>query len=253
MSELPINMSDMEQQCLPFDCHSSKICSAVTIEHAVTIARVALTFGQVQRATLHPDGTPESDATHTVMLMMLVADVAAREGLNVGLAVQFAAVHDLPETYALDTCTARALSPEAAAEKVAREAVAVDRLRAELGPCWTTSMIDRYEAQQEPEARLVRYLDKVLPKLTHILNDGSALVAIDMTADEAERNHAVQRAKLHALYPEMCVTRTLFDDACSLALDTMRRREDQITRCLLLNTSHSDSQLPSHDDEVISE
>jgi 5'-deoxynucleotidase YfbR-like HD superfamily hydrolase len=197
----------------------------VLIEHALAIASAALTFGQVQRATLHPDGTPESDAAHTVMLALLVADVAAQEGLDVGLAVQFAVVHDLPETYAGDTCTARALSPEEAAAKAAREAASLERLRGELGPCWTTALLERYEAQREPEARLVRYLDKVLPKLTHILNDGLALAAIDMTAEEVERNHAAQGAKLRALYPSMAATRALFDEACALALETMRRRE----------------------------
>jgi 5'-deoxynucleotidase YfbR-like HD superfamily hydrolase len=207
---------------------TSDTMEAVSIEHALAIARVALTFGQVQRATLHPDGTPESDTTHTVMLAMLVADVATREGLDVGLAVQFAVVHDLPETHALDTCTARALSPEAAAEKAAREAASSERLRGELGPCWTTSMIDRYEAQQEPEARLVRYLDKVLPKLTHALNGGIALDAIDMTAEEAELNHAAQGAKLHVMYPEFVATRALFDDACALALDMLRKRDADV-------------------------
>lgn len=197
----------------------------VTIDHAIALASAALTFGQVQRATLHPDGTPESDATHTVMLALLVADVAAREGLDVGLAVQFALVHDLPEVYAGDTCTARGLSPDAAAEKAAREAASLERLRAELGPCWTTDMVDRYEAQREPEARLVRYLDKVLPKLTHVLNGGLALAEIGMSAREVETKHAEQGAKLRALYPEMIATRALFDEACALALDAMRKRE----------------------------
>lgn len=197
----------------------------VTIKHALAIASAALTFGQVQRATLHPDGTPESDATHTVMLALLVGDLARREGLDPGLAVQFAVVHDVPETYAGDTCTARGLSPDAAAEKAAREAASLERLRAELGPCWTTDMVDRYEAQREPEARLVRYLDKVLPKLTHVLNGGLALAEIGMSAREVETKHAEQGAKLRALYPEMIATRALFDEACALALDAMRKRE----------------------------
>lgn len=153
------------------------------------------------------------------------ADVARREGLDPGLAVQFAVVHDVPETYAGDTCTARGLSPDAAAEKAAREAASLERLRAELGPCWTTDMVDRYEAQREPEARLVRYLDKVLPKLTHVLNGGLALAEIGMSAREVETKHAEQGAKLRALYPEMVATRALFDEACALALDAMRKHE----------------------------
>ena len=150
----------------------------MNVRHALAIASAALTFGQVKRATLHPDGSPESDATHTVMLAMLVAELALEEGLDVGLAVQFAVVHDLSETYAGDTCTARGLSPEETAAKEAREAASLDRLERELGPSWTTVMIHRYEAQQEPEARLVRYADKILPKLTHWLNGGAALASV---------------------------------------------------------------------------
>jgi 5'-deoxynucleotidase YfbR-like HD superfamily hydrolase len=194
----------------------------VTIDHAIAIASAALTFGQVKRATLHPDGSEETDTTHTVMLAMVVADIARAEGLDVGLAVQFAVVHDLPETYAGDTCTARALSPVAAAAKAEREAASLDRLVAELGPCWSTSMVRRYEAQHEPEARLVKCADKILPKLTHILNSGRALAAIGMTPAESEVNHAAQGAKLRAAYPDFAATHALFDAACARSLAAMQ-------------------------------
>jgi 5'-deoxynucleotidase YfbR-like HD superfamily hydrolase len=197
----------------------------MNIDSAIAIARAALTFGQVQRATLHPDGTAESDATHTVMLAMVVADLARAEGLDIGLAVQFAVVHDLPETYALDTNTARGLTPSEAAAKAAREAASLVRLAAELGPCWSTSMVQRYESQREPEARLVRYADKILPKLTHVLNGGLALAAIDMTVREVMAKHAEQGAKLRAEYPEFAATRALFDAACERALGVMQARE----------------------------
>jgi putative hydrolase of HD superfamily len=188
------------------------------IDQAIALASAALTFGKVERATLHPDGTPESDATHTVMLAMIVADLAREEGLDPGLAVQFAFVHDLPETYAGDTNTARGLTADAASAKVAREAASLRRLAAELGPCWTISMAARYEAQREPEARLVRYVDKILPKLTHALNRGQALAAIDMTTAEIEQKHEHQGASLRAQYPEFEATRALFEAACDRAL-----------------------------------
>lgn len=192
------------------------------IDQAIAIASAALTFGQIRRATLHPDGSEESDTTHTVMLALVVADLARAEGLDPGLAVQFAVVHDLPEAYAGDTNTARALSPAAAMAKATREAASFDRLVGELGPCWTTSMMQRYEAQQEPEARLVRCADKILPKLTHILNSGQALAAIGMTRAESAENHAAQGAKLRALYPDFVATHALFDAACERSIAAMR-------------------------------
>jgi putative hydrolase of HD superfamily len=182
----------------------------------LAIARIALKFGQVGRATLHDDGTPESDTTHTVMLAMLGMEVAPRVGCDPGLTAQFAVVHDLPETYAGDTNTARGLTPEEAEAKGAREEAAAKRLASELGASSVMSMLRRYEAQKEPEARLIRYLDKVLPKLTHYLNGGLALRKLGITAEEAAQKHAQQGAQLAAEYPEMEEVRRLFVDACAL-------------------------------------
>lgn len=196
------------------------------IQQAMAIASAALTFGQVERATLHVDGSPESDATHTVMLALIVADLAAEEGLDVGLAVSFALVHDLPETYAGDTNTARGLTPEQQRSKDSRELGSLMRLEREIGAdSWAIVMVHRYERQEEPEARLVRYADKILPKLTHCLNGGEALVAIGMTASEVLAKHDAQGAALHASYPEFPAVRSLFLDACAEALAMMSKRE----------------------------
>lgn len=192
------------------------------VDEALSIARVALRFGKVERATEHPDGSPESDATHTVMLMLVVAELAREERLDVGLAVQFAAVHDLVETYAGDTCTARGLSPEEREAKNERESASLERLRVELGEAsWAVQMIDRYEAQLEPEARLVRHVDKIMPKLTHVLNGGSALRRIGMTYDEVERKHTEQGEQLASMYSFQHVEK-LFEACCWRAEKVLR-------------------------------
>lgn len=184
---------------------------------ALTIARLALDFGQVKRVTQHPDGSYESDSTHTLMLILIGIEVASRTGRDPGLVAQFAAVHDLPETFAGDTNTARRLSPEAAAAKAAREAAAMDKLGDLLGGSERLlDLLARYEAQDEPEARLVRYLDKVLPKLTHYINGGSALRALDMTLADMRESHERQGAELAERYPELDEVRRLFDAACGL-------------------------------------
>lgn len=195
----------------------------VNLEHAVALARVALTFGQVERATRHPDGSPETDSTHTVMLAMIVAELAEEEGIDAGLAVQFAFVHDLPETYAGDTCTVRGLSESQELEKERREANSLERLEEELGDAsWTTRMVRRYERQQEPEARLVRYADKVVPKLTHLLNRGLALEELEMTAQEWRASRDRQRRELEEEYPEFKSVKRLLDEACSAAEGVLR-------------------------------
>ena len=144
----------------------------------IDLGRLALAFGRIDRtACYHPDGVmKESDSDHTVMLGWIAPALAARcfPQLDVGLVAQFALIHDMPEVYAGDTPTLR-ISEDGRAAKAEREAAAVARLRGEFGYhlWWVTSTLERYEAQQEPEARFVRGLDKCLPKIVHLL-DGAA-------------------------------------------------------------------------------
>lgn len=188
----------------------------MNIERMLAIARLSMVFGQVRRVTLHEDGEPESDTTHTVMLAIFSMEVAHECGYDSALAAQFAVIHDLPEVYAGDTNTARGLSEAEAAEKSRRETAAMLRLTDDLDGAITLSILQRYEAQREPEARLVRYLDKVLPKLTHYLNGGSALRALGLTASDVHVKHAQQGEQLASQYPEMADARHLFDAACGL-------------------------------------
>lgn len=144
----------------------------------VDLGRLALAFGRIDRtAVYHPDGvTPESDTDHTVMLGWIACALAARcfPRLDAGLVAQFALVHDAPEVYAGDTQTLR-IDAAGRAAKAVREHAAVDRLTAEFGDRlpWFPAVIAAYEAQELPEARFVRGLDKVLPKIVHLL-DGCA-------------------------------------------------------------------------------
>lgn len=182
----------------------------------LSIARLSLRFGQVRRVTRHPDGEFESDTTHTFMLCLLVMELAPHFGLDVGLAVQLAMVHDLPEVHSGDTNTAGGLSAEQAAAKAQREAEAVVRLSHELAGSRLVDLIHRYERQVDPEARFVRYLDKVLPKLTHFINGGLALRTLGMSAEEVRENHERQGASLAAQYPELDGAKALFEAACDL-------------------------------------
>lgn len=193
-----------------------------SLGRALDIARITMQFGQVRRVTMHENGEYESDTTHTVMLTLLGIEIAPLAGCDPGLVAQFAAVHDLPEVYAGDTNTARGLSPAELEEKAGREALAMERLRDELGDSPVLALLERYEAQEEPEARLVRYLDKVTPKLTHRLNRGRALAAMDLAAADVHEKHATQGAQLAKQYPEMAEVRRLFAAACELVEQAIR-------------------------------
>lgn len=141
----------------------------------VDLGRLALAFGRIDRtAVYHPDRvTPESDTDHTVMLGWLACALAARcfPALDLGLVAQFALVHDAPEVYAGDTPTLR-IDAAGRIDKAVLERAAMARLRREFGDQlpWFPSMIEAYEAQVLPEARFVRGLDKVLPKIVHLLD-----------------------------------------------------------------------------------
>lgn len=142
----------------------------------IHLADLALSFGRINRtAVYHPDRiTPESDTDHTVMLVWIACALAARYcpgQLDIGLIAQFAAIHDAPEVYAGDTPTLR-IDAAGLAAKNARERAAtarIDREFAEYLP-WFPSTIRLYEQQELPEARFVRALDKILPKIVHILD-----------------------------------------------------------------------------------
>src|SRR5215218_887800 len=97
----------------------------------VELGHLCLQFGQVPRGTFHPDGvTPESDTTHTVMLIFLACSIADRyyDDLDRGLIAQLGAGHDASEVYAGDTHTLRLLSDDARQSKKMREMQAVLRI-----------------------------------------------------------------------------------------------------------------------------
>lgn len=165
----------------------------------VDLARLALAFGRIDRiAVYHPDQvTPESDTDHTVMLVWAACAIAATwfpGQLDVGLVAQYAAVHDAPEVYAGDTPTLR-ITDEGRAAKAAREAAAVDRLAAEFTHRlpWFAYTLRNYEDQRFPEARFVRGVDKIMPKLVHLLDRCAGLLEQGISrgelADAFARQH----------------------------------------------------------------
>jgi 5'-deoxynucleotidase YfbR-like HD superfamily hydrolase len=175
------------------------------------LGRLVLKFGQVERATFHEDGcTPESDTTHTVMLGLIACQLAEvinqRESydiFDVNRVAMLALVHDLVEAESGDTQTFGITAAGQEAKKK-REQEAFGRLIDTLGAeSFIVKMINFYEEQVVIEAQFVRYLDKAMPKITHILNGSTTLHAMDKTKDNVIEEHAKQRAKLAAEYPDI--------------------------------------------------
>lgn len=183
-----------------------------TADLARTIASIALRFGKVTRATLDHEGEPETDTTHTVMLQLLVIETLP-VGRSLKAALAFALVHDLPEFADGDVCTARELTPAVRAMKESSERAAIEQLR-ERGLANCVALIEKYERRDCWEAGFVYVIDKCAPKLTHLLNGGQALRALDMSVEEMVEKHVRQGAELRAKYPEQVEALALFDALC---------------------------------------
>jgi 5'-deoxynucleotidase YfbR-like HD superfamily hydrolase len=152
------------------------------------------------------------------MLALMACAVASTHpelGLNIGLVCQFAVVHDLPEAWAGDTDSFFTAATGHAPGKAEREAAAVRRINRDCADWpWLRAMMYRYEQQKEPEARFVRYMDKVCPPLTNTLNGGAAIRARGV--GKAGTQDAAHAARLAALYPEFAtIVGAYLREACN--------------------------------------
>jgi putative hydrolase of HD superfamily len=202
---------------------------AALADAATKIAEYALAFGRIDRAVCrHPDGTPESDTDHTVGLAWFATALAAacEPSLDTGLVAQALLVHDAVEVFAGDTPTLRITSQERAA-KADREREAADRWRAEFGSVlpWLPTMIDRYEAQEEPEVRFARAADKIAPKFLHMINGCADLAGHGVTAEELEGILTAQRQDISTYAGEFGTLLALYDEMASRVLAALRETE----------------------------
>lgn len=173
----------------------------MNLHRATSLALLCLKFARVERVTRHEDGKrPETDSDHTVMLVVIACDLCP-DGLDRGKVAQFAAVHDLLEA---DTGDVQTLTIDAAGRtaKAEAERAAMERFRAKYGEdSWLVSCLLEYERQDTSEARYVRAMDKVLPKLTHLFN--GCIAAKNLTDRMGfHRAHNAQLEKMSELYKD---------------------------------------------------
>lgn len=178
----------------------------MTPDAALMLAGLALDFARVERVTRHQDGKrPETDADRTVMLQLLAVSFAQQHfpTMDRGLVALFALVHDLPEVEVGDVDTFTD-DPEVRARKDERERDGRERLaRRTAATPWISELVERYERQQEPEARLVGYFDKLCPRLTNVLNHSVMLEGRRLTLEGAWRIDTHMLDALAVRYPEL--------------------------------------------------
>ena len=176
-----------------------------TVSALLDVAELTLKSSRAPRATRHEDGIRvETDSDHTVMLTVMACAHAARWAphLDVGKIAQFAAVHDLVEAHAGDV-QSLGMSADTRRLKELAEHEALVRIDRELADLpWIAHTIYEYEALASEEARYVKIMDKVLPKLTHLLNGGAALREHGFSFKKAHADHMRQRAQMASEYPQ---------------------------------------------------
>lgn len=195
----------------------------------VELAELALAFGRIDRTCVtHPDGTPESDTDHSIMLAWVAPSLADIINRRVGYqrhntmrVAAYAAVHDAVEVYAGDTPTIQITVAELDA-KAEREAVASKRLQVQFRHRlpWFASMVRAYEAQADLDARLVRSIDKLAVKAVHALNEGNDLVRAGFTQEDFAGVVARQRNQVIAWGNDELVRR-VYDELVQMVYDRM--------------------------------
>jgi 5'-deoxynucleotidase YfbR-like HD superfamily hydrolase len=193
-----------------------------TTKAIVELGDLAMKFGRVNRTcVVHPTGEPESDTDHTVMLSWIAPDLAEMINLRagyerypVGKVVQFCVVHDAVEAVVGDTPTHK-ISEEDYAAKESREAQGARQLYLQFAKRmpWFARLVTTYEAQVDPVARFVRSVDKLMPKIVHVLNASTDLVRAGLTYEDFVALYTRQRAQIEDWCPEPLLLQ-LYDELC---------------------------------------
>ena len=174
-------------------------------DYLLDLSRLTVRFAKVERAPRYPSGDRENDVEHSFHLALLAVELAADyyPELDIGLVAQYSLIHDLPESYVGDTWTI-GISDKDRAKKEKIEKEATEKLLNELPP-HIAQLLKRYEQQIEPEARFVRFVDKLTPSVINIMA-GDANTFIEdhgiKTLDEWGADRDEYHARLLRMFPE---------------------------------------------------
>ncbi len=169
------------------------------------LAHTAIRFAAVERVPRYTSETRENDAEHSFMLGLVAQEIATTyfPELDAGLVSQFSIVHDLIELQTGDVATF-SLSKDQMSQKVTNEKNALDAVCSQL-PRHTALLLRVYEEQELPEARFVRFIDKLLPVLVDIFGPGSQVMHEDYKTyshESLEIAETALRKRFESMFPE---------------------------------------------------
>jgi putative hydrolase of HD superfamily len=135
----------------------------------------------------------ENDAEHSWHLALMVVILAehADEPIDTGHAIELVVVHDLVEIHAGDTPL---YDTAMAADQRERETAAAEVLFGLLPPDQAErvrALWDEFEAEQTPEARFAKAVDRLEPLLLNWMARGGSWKTPGVTADDSRARKAV--------------------------------------------------------------
>jgi 5'-deoxynucleotidase YfbR-like HD superfamily hydrolase len=159
---------------IPPRLHGMSDIAYTALQLAALSSRLAL-----ENRTLvnHITGRPENVAEHSLMLTIVAPGIAELyyQHLDANLISRFASIHDAVEAYVGDTTTHN-ITDAGLEAKAAREAEGLKCLKRDFAAMpGVLKIIEQYEAQEVPEARFVRIIDKWTPVLVHFGDKGQTV------------------------------------------------------------------------------
>ena len=156
--------------------HKNYLRGVKSAETIKALAKTAMEFSRIERKPRYADGELENNAEHSFMLSLVAPEIAVLLdlGLDVNLIARYGTVHDLLELETGDIPTFD-ISKAGLEAKKAAEHRALPILVKKLPPD-TGRVLVEYESQQNPEARFVRYIDKLLPIAVDIIGAGEQVM-----------------------------------------------------------------------------
>lgn len=137
----------------------------------LSIGRLVDDLSRIKRATAGRDDQPESDTTHSMMTAMAAFYIASQvaPGQRTMKLVMTALIHDLHEARCGDTDSFRITDEDREAKRV-REYNARNDTASELPVGFATYIHTAAHPSTCPEAAVAHWVDKMMPKVMHIIN-----------------------------------------------------------------------------------
>jgi 5'-deoxynucleotidase YfbR-like HD superfamily hydrolase len=134
-------------------------------------------FGLIKRASLLPNGEPETDSHHSFSLALIAYEFACQYApeLDSNKILLYALVHDLPELVTGDVVTLTASTAQLI-EKAKADRLALDETVQKLATApHIIAALTKYENKIDDEAMFVYWIDKMVTIPTHFYDNGANL------------------------------------------------------------------------------